>query len=81
MIINVFIGNTLPSIVSWNVFLSFKPLHDCITTLGGEVWVNNTRLNPPFCIEVPVPNPESEWSCIWMLGGIDCAAFYDFGRF
>jgi hypothetical protein len=31
------------------------------------VWVNKTRLTPSHFIEVPVPSPESERSCIDVL--------------
>jgi uncharacterized membrane protein len=40
-----------------------KPLHDHIMSLEG-------KFNPPFCIEVSVPNHDIERSCICVGGGI-----------
>ena len=35
-----------------------------------EVWVHQTSLTPPHCIEVPVPSQESEPSCICVVENI-----------
>jgi hypothetical protein len=45
-----------------------KHLHNHITSLRGGVWAHKASLTLPLFIEVPVPNQESERSCIWVLG-------------
>jgi hypothetical protein len=40
--------------------------------LREEVWSHVTRLTPPLFIEVPVPLPECEWSCM-CVSSIDVA--------
>jgi hypothetical protein len=41
-----------------------------ITSLRGKAWSHKNSLDPPHCIEVPVPSQESE-----RVGGFD---MYDF---
>ena len=44
-----------------------KHLHVHVISLRGEVLVHKISLITLLFIEVPVPNQESEQSCIWML--------------
>ena len=46
--------------------------HDRIIPLRGEVWDHQASLPPPLFIEVPVPSPESERSCICVVGVSIC---------
>jgi hypothetical protein len=41
----------------------------------GEVWVHKTILTPPLFVEVPLPNQESERSCICVLGVSNVSLF------
>ena len=45
-----------------------KYLHDCISSLRGDVCAHKTSLTPQLFIEVPVPRQESDQSCICVLG-------------
>jgi hypothetical protein len=46
----------------YHIFLS-----PALISLKEEVWVHQTSLTPPLIIEVPVPDQESERSCICVL--------------
>ena len=60
-------------------------VHDRITSLRGEACVHKTSLIPPPYIEVPVPRPERELSCICVLGLsillLSAILIFDFGIF
>ena len=50
--------------------------HRTISPTRG-VWAYATSLTPPRSNEAPVPSPESERSCICVLGVSGFASFYD----
>jgi len=53
-------------------------LHDRIISLRGEIGAYKTSLTLPLCIEVHVPNEESERSYIRTLGVSDCIFLHFF---
>ena len=44
--------------------------------LGGEAWAHKTSLKQPLFIQAPVPNNDSEQSCM-CVRDIDLACFYE----
>ena len=46
----------------------WKHLHDRITSLRGDVWAPKTSLALAIFVELPVPNQDSERSCMCTLG-------------
>ena len=45
--------------------------HHFTKRLREDVWAHTTSLTPSRFIEMPVPNQESELSCLCVLGGVD----------
>jgi hypothetical protein len=52
--------------------------NDRIISLRGVIWAHTTSLSPPLFIEVPVPSPVSERSCIYVLGASIMTVSTDF---
>jgi hypothetical protein len=77
-IVSTMYGEIKTYISPWrhNILLTHgKHLHDRTISLRGEVWAHKTSL-PHFLL--PVSSKEIERSCIYVLGGINDASFYDF---
>jgi hypothetical protein len=56
-----------------NLFARGNHIHTL--SLKGEVWAHQTRLPPPFLIEVHVA---SQWSCIFVLESLFCLYLCNF---
>ena len=58
-------------------------MHDRIISLRGEAWARKVNLIPPYFIQVPVPNQESDRSYMCVLGGsilpLSTILIFDFG--
>jgi len=46
--------------------------HHIIRLKEGCVWAQTNCLTVPLVIDVPIPSPKNEWSCIYVLGVSIC---------